>query len=344
MIRLQQCILVLASLATVATAHGAMEKPASRNAGINATTEEQVQGCQPCFPPGSCMWFNQGCAIGCETCTGINPDSDTDFENKCPESSIDPTLPDEFRTMNWNNVKSGSEEDLFKYRPWRAPGRAPVLDSCGMSGGSPFRNNNAGGIPPPGTSPGDKGSALPAIYEKTTWRAGDVVEVRFGISANHGGGYAYRLCPADSALDEACFNQVHLDFVGNKQRLRFANATEIEIDAKTVSEGTFPEGSEWRMNPVPACSGVRAGYAELGCDGGAQFEPPPGCNELCWGYQSGNSIQPGVEDGSIREIPSVVDMVQIPRELPKGDWVISFRWDCEHTYQVWSSCGDVTIV
>ena len=62
------------------------------------------------------------------------------------------------------------------------------------------------------------------------------------------------------------------------------------------------------------------------------------------GYQSGDSIQPGVEDGSIREIPSIVDMVKIPVDLPKGEWVISFRWDCEHSYQIWASCGDVTIV
>merc|ERR1711871_1438924 len=128
---------------------------------------------------------------------------------------------------------------------------------------------------------------------------------------------------------------------GTKQLLRWANGTEVEIDAKTVSVGTFPEGSMWRMNPIPACSGTRAGYGEIGCDEGPQFPPPPGCDETCWGYQSGNSIQPGVVDGSIREIPSVVDEVIIPEDLPKGEWVLSFRWDCEHSYQIWANCGDV---
>ena len=27
--------------------------------------------------------------------------------------------------------------DLYRYNPWRAPGAAPVLDSCGMAGGGP---------------------------------------------------------------------------------------------------------------------------------------------------------------------------------------------------------------
>ena len=88
--------------------------------------------------------------------------------------------------MNWNNVTSGSSEDLFRYRPWRAPGYAPMLDSCGMAGGSPFDNKNSGGIPPPGTVPGDRGSDLQPVDEKTIWEAGSVQEVRWGASANHG--------------------------------------------------------------------------------------------------------------------------------------------------------------
>lgn len=333
--------LVLLTIAGVA-GHGALERPAPRNAGINATTEEQMKGCTPCAV--SCMWFNQGCGIGCDSCTGIAESGDANFRDLCPEKSMTPTLPDDLRTMNWNGVESGSEEDLFKYRPWRRPGSAPVFDSCGMSGGSPYPNIiGAGGIPPPGTEAGDKGSALPPIYEKTTWKAGDLAEVRWGISANHGGGYSYRLCPSGSTLDEECFNRVHLDFNGTTQWLRFANGSQFEIPAKSVSEGTFPEGSMWRMNPVPPCSGERAGFNELGCDEGPQFQPPPGCNERCWGYQSGDSVQPGVEDTE-REIPSVVDLVKIPEDLTPGDYVLSFRWDCEHTYQIWTSCGDVTIV
>ena len=39
---------------------------------------------------------------------------------------------------------------------------------------------------------------------------------------------------------------------------------------------------------------------------------------------------------------AIVDHVVVPK-LPAGDYVLGFRWDCEETAQVWSSCADVTI-
>jgi len=39
----------------------------------------------------------------------------------------------------------------------------------------------------------------------------------------------------------------------------------------------------------------------------------------------------------------IVDHVVIPKDLPKGDWVVGFRWDCEQSAQIWASCADVTI-
>ena len=46
---------------------------------------------------------------------------------------------------------------------------------------------------------------------QATWTIGGEAEVTWQISNNHGGGYAYRLCPAETpghVLSEACF-QVH---------------------------------------------------------------------------------------------------------------------------------------
>ena len=37
-------------------------------------------------------------------------------------------------------------------------------------------------------------------------------------------------------------------------------------------------------------------------------------------------------------------MVQLPKDLPAGEYVLGFRWDCEATSQVWASCADVTLV
>ena len=107
----------------------------------------------------------------------------------------------------------GSADDYLFHSPWRAPGYAPVIDSCGTAGGRM-----------PGQGPGGYG----AVYTNTTdskigdlgsktlkvrdtgvvWKAGVHYEVAWTIQANHGGGYSYRLCPLNAAdLDEECFNK-----------------------------------------------------------------------------------------------------------------------------------------
>ena len=40
----------------------------------------------------------------------------------------------------------------------------------------------------------------------------------------------------------------------------------------------------------------------------------------------------------------IVDKVYIPADLEPGAWVVGWRWDCEETTQVWSSCADVQIL
>ena len=37
------------------------------------------------------------------------------------------------------------------------------------------------------------------------------------------------------------------------------------------------------------------------------------------------------------------DLVEVPEELQPGDYVLSFRWDCQHTPQVWNSCSNIKI-
>lgn len=39
---------------------------------------------------------------------------------------------------------------------------------------------------------------------------------------------------------------------------------------------------------------------------------------------------------------SLVDQVRVP--MVKGEYLLSFRWDCEQTAQVWNTCADVVIV
>ena len=37
------------------------------------------------------------------------------------------------------------------------------------------------------------------------------------------------------------------------------------------------------------------------------------------------------------------DVAEAQAELPPGEYVVGWRWDCEESSQVWTSCSDVTI-
>ena len=70
------------------------------------------------------------------------------------------------------------------------------------------------------------------------------------MAANHGGGYAYRLAPADGPLTEESFQRGPLDFVGNSiLRWDGDKSTQLAFNATRITEGTFPKGSQWTKNP-----------------------------------------------------------------------------------------------
>ena len=168
--------------------------------------------------------------------------------------------------------------DIWGRYPWRAPGRAPVWSSCGVAGGNPrgcFHSDGtrtsgrAGGCAEGGFDGGPDARyvSFPDVVT-TAWRAGSVVEAAWAIRANHGGGYAYRLCPSSTAehplglpLTEECFQAHPLPFHGEVQWLQFgANRSTRDlfgpIPAVDVSDGTWPPRSAWRRNPIPACQGA----------------------------------------------------------------------------------------
>merc|ERR1719387_1785585 len=140
----------------------------------------------------SCFWWSQGCSIGCETCatetygekpcTGNAPQAGKiGFRKRYCNSTQEPTLPRHAWTLNMDVVE-GSEEDSYRYNPWRAPGHAPVVDPCGQAGGeyayqqiggeSIFYNTTIAGK-------GMMGSKLPPTpsANRTRWSAGTWVEV-----------------------------------------------------------------------------------------------------------------------------------------------------------------------
>ena len=44
-----------------------------------------------------------------------------------------------------------------------------------------------------------------------------------------------------------------------------------------------------------------------------------------------------------RLVGMITDRVRIPQGLAPGDYVLSWRWDCEETAQIWANCADVVI-
>ena len=45
-----------------------------------------------------------------------------------------------------------------------------------------------------------------------------------------------------------------------------------------------------------------------------------------------------------RAIPALEDGLKVPANIAAGEYVLSYRWGCEMTSQIWQSCADITIV
>ncbi len=166
-------------------------------------------------------------------------------------------------------------------------------------------------------------------------------------------GYQYRLCPAGSDLNEDCFQAHTLDFADHTSALRWGGvgATKpcpaggpyencaIKFNATDVSgDLVVPVGSTWRRCPIP-----RAPWAWA--DTGASFEPVCKESEACASYHGPKFSGPGCgtdkSSCSTGTFPcqcsgwgvgdlfrlEIVDTVQVPADLPAGDWVLGWRWD-----------------
>jgi len=410
-------------LFTVAESHGALYIPTPRNAGdrslpefrggkspieactcnngnggFNAPTEGcdlGLRGSSDGLGDGqSCLWWSQGCSIGCDACAtetyGMNPitgnppqEGKAGFRKRYCNSTFEATLPREAWTLNIDAIEN-SEEDSYRFNPWRAPGFAPVVDACGQAGGeyafqkmggdSVFFNTSFAGK-------GEKGSRLPPIPReaRTEWKRGSFVEVAWGVRYNHGGGYQYRLCPADQDLTEECFQKMPLEFDRMRQALRWNDGKTtyalkeqaIFVDGVNV---TYPPGSTWARNPIPRIFDSKLGLSnEDSCPGPTTRAAgsPPGClafDAPCpWDQYKTRGLLPcnqsegtrlrhnahgrslrcdgdGMSECSSDWVVGVIsDHVYIPSDIPAGDYVLGWRWDAEETAQVWSNCADVII-
>jgi len=240
--------------------------------------------------------------------------------------------------------------NFLRENPWGAPGTAPHDDRG--KGYSPCGYLQK----PDGGKYGDYDSRdLPFARQGpvTKWQAGSVVEAAFSIGANHGGGYSYRLCKAPqghggsmSSLTEACFQAGHLKFVGDLSWAQYNDDSNNrkEIKAKRTTSGTHPRGSQWTRNPIPAwkcASGGRQGYKFDGIT-----PNPDKCNEFNFPPASPDLAGYGLHMKKHQDVFNfhIVDKLQVPSNLAPGDYVLSWRWDCEQTPQVWGQCSNIEIV
>mmetsp|Transcript_80996 Transcript_80996/g.188161 ORF Transcript_80996/g.188161 Transcript_80996/m.188161 type:complete len:340 (+) Transcript_80996:100-1119(+) len=328
--RLRLCLALLAGVHVLrAYGHGLLTFPPSRNGG-------SLRAGGIC-KNGECMWFTNN----------VN-------------TSVTPSLPEYARTVEPN--VTGGPEDVYSVSPWRSPGRAPVLGSgCGVGNGGPHWYWN-GGKPPQDILQGADGLTLPEVSAQT-WSQGSEVEVAWAITANHGGGYSYRLCSKSDQISEDCFQRNVLRFAGETSWIVYTDGTKKEFRRTTVRAGTYPVGSEWARNPIPGCRmcptyqkcgppvdpGPAPGSAawndwnccSAGCDGSGTFKLPscpPGTAQFPEPVPGLSSFENATWDWSI------MDRVVVPENLPPGDYLLSWRWDCEESFQIWQNCADIKIV
>jgi len=316
-----------------------------------------------CNSGQACFWFSQGCTIGCEACDGQGaryPSWD-----HCPGTAklaafLDGTYLDKkYWTAN-QNATPGSVEDIWRFHPWRAPGHAPVWDACGMAGGVRSEMFNAGAYNSTANAKqGDLGSVvLRPRPTGTVWRRGGTAAARWQMTAQHGGGYRFRLCPKGRALTEACFQEHPLDFANTATHTALFSDRSVKIAATHVEEGP---AKGWMRMPVPdfdthPCDyRVPAGeHCQTSCPGcgspwyAADSACPTNCAKAFPGLPAVASADPHVFTdplpGANFHEYAIEDELRVPTDLPPGEYVLGWRWDAEMTSQVWSSCADITLL
>ena len=334
-----------------------------------------------CDNAQSCFWFSQGCTPGCPACDG-NGSRVPNFDH-CPGKSFSPEKNPEvficdpkYRTGN-RNATCGSYEDYTKFNPWRSPGNAPVFDACGKAGGVDEEAFNAGAYRTTTfAKQGDLGSEVLGQFPTgTVWTRGQEAKTRWQQTAAHGGGYQYRLCPieefsaTDGIANEACFQRLPLRFkTPARHTVRFANKSEdFTFDAIVIPEGN--PGAGWTLMPLPyntdaACDyvvdgvvgdgpGKHCSWSCPGCNG--QPDPITGqptyaadgaCPTSCARYPGlpSKNTYPDPVEGHDPHSYAIEDTILVPENIPPGEYVLGWRWDCEFTSQVWTNCADITVI
>ena len=198
--------------------------------------------------------------------------------------------------------------------PWAAPGQAVSLGGgCGVFGGNPhgcYSNDTR----PPGSICGGKGTFMGGSDARevefpnkltTVWEVGSREEVAWVGKGYHKGGYTYRLCKIPPEGKGGLTEECFARTV-----LRFA--TDYTMIRPIETPG------DWvRVDQTDLTTGTY----------------PPGS---AWRHVA--KIRWNNGDGYLRK-----DLVDIPADLPLGDYVLGFRWDTKDP-QIWVSCSNIRLV
>ena len=278
--------------------------------------------------------------IGCGVLDGMPTDTDYTLATGEPVDCLhmwfnnhayipgEKTLPGHMLQPETECILLNGYHNPHMNHPWMAPGSANIFSPCGVMGGLPNGCNEDGegyfgqvcndcncGCSCGAFAMGGRAEQYDWPQAPTTqMKAGSIEEVAWYIGqANHAGGYQYRLCKTPeggiSELTEECFQMNPLDFVGDKQWIvyekdRYTNYR-TEIDAKRTTEGTYPLGSMWTaLDLIPIN------------EEGGDFNLTAG---------------------------HIIDNIQIPSSLEPGKYVMSMRYDCKCTPEVFAFCANVEI-
>lgn len=275
-------ILLLTIICPLVSSHGTLTKPIARSLlQMGAKPGQGLELAGKC-PATTCAWYTQMTHI---------PGNITNCDKK-------------MRTMGVNcDSKTPPDWTCNKRVPWCAPGTAPVKSPCGIYGGG-YNQNSEDMLNLPNIE----------LKDREIWVSGGTAHVAHSVTANHGGGYTFRLCKADTDLSEACFQKNVLTYVSDYQTVIGMDGKPItKINASRTNKGTHPKGSVWTKNPIPQEEGLA---------------PAP---------------VPGAFGRGPFHI-NIMDEVNVPDGLPAGHYVLSWRWDAEAVPQVWQGCSDVQIV
>jgi hypothetical protein len=170
----------------------------------------------------------------------------------------------------------------------------------------------------------------------------------------------YRLCPAGEPLTEECFKRHPLEFATPDHHVAiFANTSlNKQISATLVTEGP---AKGWMRLPLPNPTDLACDYAVeagkhckwkcAGC-GAPSYSADAACPTICSAEFPGLPAFGGSDPAVFPDpLPmhdfdeyAIEDAIKVPADLPPGEYVLGWRWDCEMSSQVWSSCADITLV